>query len=168
MSDISVSERRLLAAFDRIDQFLDRGGMVSGGSGADQAGNLQAELDAAQARIAELSGQAQPAEGDDFAGQAARLVAANDELIAANRSLIQAPSGSGDRIEAVSVALEAEIEALRAARAAEAAQLGALLAEVERLLADDAPATVANTPEIAGDAAGIPEQEYDAQAQEDR
>ena len=49
-----------------------------------------------------------------------------------------------------------EIEALRAARAAEAAQLGALMAEVERLLAEDGPAPVA-TPEVAGDAGGVPE-----------
>ena len=47
MSDISVSERRLSAALDRIDQFLDRSGVVAAGSGSD----LRAELEAAQAQI---------------------------------------------------------------------------------------------------------------------
>ena len=155
MSDISVSERRLSAALDRIDQFLDQGGL--GRASPDQ--DLRAELDQAQARIAALTEQlAQAGAGSDGPGlaeQAARLAAANDELAAANRALIQAMSGDGDRIEAVSVALEAEIEALRAARAAEAAQLGTLLAEVERLLAENEAA--AATPEIAGDAGGVPE-----------
>ncbi|WP_196053551.1 hypothetical protein [Paracoccus lichenicola] len=155
MSDISVSERRLSAALDRIDQFLDRGGIGHASGDAD----LRAELDQAYAQIAaltdQLSQRGEGTDGSDLAEQAARLAAANDDLAAANRALIQAAAGGGDRIEAVSVALEAEIEALRAARAAETAQLGALLAEVERLLAGN-EATAA-TPEIAGDAGGVPE-----------
>ena len=51
MSDISVSERRLSAALDRIDQFLDRGGVVAAGSGSE----LRAELEAAQAQIGALT-----------------------------------------------------------------------------------------------------------------
>ena len=51
MSDISVSERRLSAALDRIDQFLDRGGVVHAVPGAD----LRAELEAAYARIEALT-----------------------------------------------------------------------------------------------------------------
>lgn len=149
MSDISVSERRLSAALDRIDQILDRGGAVHAAPGPD----LRAELQAAHARIDALTEQLGQ---QDMAEQAARLAAANDELAAANRALIQAIAGEGDTVEAVSVALEAEIEALRAARAAEAAQLGALMAEVERLLAEDGAAPAA-TPEIAGDAGGVPE-----------
>lgn len=156
MSDISVSERRLSAALDRIDQYLDRGGAVAGGTSA----GLQAELDAAHERIAALTAQVSQNptgdnDGQDMADHAARLAAANDELAAANRTLIQAAAGNGDRIEAVSVALEAEIEALRAARAAESAQLGALLAEVERLLAANEPGEA--TSEAAGDAGGVPE-----------
>ncbi|SNR58951.1 hypothetical protein [Paracoccus sediminis] len=161
MSDISVSERRLSAALDRIDQYLDRGGVVHASASPD----LRDELDAAHARIAALTeqmsqGQGAGQDGQDLADHAARLAAANDELAAANRTLIQAAAGDGDRVEAVSVALEAEIEALRAARAAESAQLGALLAEVERLLAENE--TSAATPEIAGDAGGVPE-DSDAQ-----
>jgi hypothetical protein len=153
MSDFSVSERRLSAALDRIGQFLDRGGVVHAAPGPD----LRADLQAAQAHILALTEQVGQ---QDMAEQAARLAAANDELAAANRALIQAIAGEGDAVEAVSVALEAEIEALRAARAAEAAQLGALMAEVERLLAEgDAVPAVPSvvTPELAGDAAGVPE-----------
>jgi hypothetical protein len=161
MSDISVSERRLSAALDRIDQFLDRGGIGLASSDPD----LRAELDQAYAQIAALTDQmaqrGDGTDGSDLAEQAARLAAANDDLAAANRALIQAASGDGDRIEAVSVALEAEIEALRAARAAEAAQLGALLAEVERLLAENEAG--AATPDIAGDAGGVPEDTDTAQ-----
>lgn len=165
MSDISVSERRLSAALDRIDQFLDRGGVVHAAPGPD----LRAELEAAYARIETLTEQSGQ---QDMAEQAARLAAANDDLAAANRALIQAVAGEGDGIEAVSIALEAEIEALRAARAAEAAQLGALMAEVERLLAEDGAAPAAPPaaiPEIAGDAGGVPETAQDSDIpQEDR
>ncbi|MFC3168964.1 hypothetical protein [Paracoccus fontiphilus] len=161
MSDISVSERRLSAALDRIDRLLERGGFPAASSGPD----LRAELDAAHAQIAALTEQlSRQGDGPALAEQAARLAAANDELAAANRALIQAASGDSDRVEAVSVALEAEIEALRAARAAEAAQLSTLLAEVERLLAENEGS--AATPEIAGDAGGIPEDAYDGDAQE--
>lgn len=166
MSDISVSERRLSAALDRIDQYLDSGGIVHGGSTTD----LHSELDAAHAQIAALKARSAPSHGTgtdagDLADHAARLAAANDELAAANRVLIQAAAGNGDRIEAVSVALEAEIEALRAARAAESAQLGALLTEVERLLAEGG--TTEATPEIAGDAGGVPEAGHDTDAQDE-
>lgn len=158
MSDISVSERRLSAALDRIDQFLDRGGPVHAGHGPD----LREDLAAAQAQIRMLTDRLGR---QDMAEQAARLAAANDDLIAANRALIE--EAGGDMAEAVSRALEAEIEALRAARAAEAAQLGALMAEVERLLAEDAAAPVA-TPEAAGDAGGVPESIQDGGIEEDR
>lgn len=163
MSDISVSERRLSAALDRIDQFLDRGGVVPAAHGPD----LRAELQAAHAQIAALTRRLEQA---DMAEQAARLAAANDDLAAANRALIQAAAGEGDLAEAVTAGLEAEIEALRAARAAEAAQLGALMAEVERLLAegDGAPASPAVTPELAGDAGGVPESLQDSDMQESR
>ncbi len=162
MSDISVSERRLSAALDRIDQFLDRGGVVATSSGSD----LRAELEAAQAQVDALTerlGQ------DDMADQAVRLAAANDELAAANRALIEAAAEGNNAVEAVSQALEAEIEALRAARAAEAAQLGALMAEVERLLGGDLTVSPAvTTPEIAGDAGGVPETQDGDMTEENR
>lgn len=160
MSDISVSERRLSAALDRIDQFLDRGGVVIAAPGSDPG----PELEAAHAQIRALTDQLGQ---QDMAQQAVRLAAANDDLAAANRALIQAAAGEGDAVEAVSIALEAEIEALRAARAAETAQLGALMVEVERLLAEGDAAPAA-TPELAGDAAGVPEAAQDDDMQEGR
>lgn len=155
MTDISVSERRLSAALDRIGQLLDRGAATA----PDAAMVPRADLDRAHERIAHLTEQlarrGDEGEDADLAAQAARLAAANDDLAAANRALILAASGDGDRVGAITVALEAEIEALRAARAAEAAQLGSLLAEVERLLAENEASAAA--PEIAGDAGGVAE-----------
>lgn len=163
MSDISVSERRLSAALDRIDQFLDRARPLAGAHLPD----VHAELEEAHARIAALTQQmARLGGGDDpdLAQDVARLAAANDALAEANRALVHAVAGDGDTALAVHAALEAEIESLRAARAAEAAQLGVLLAEVERLLAENEAA--AASPEIAGDVAGVPEADDGAEMHE--
>lgn len=155
MTDISVSERRLSAALDRIDQLLEAGLTPRGARTGDDGAELQAAL-AENARLQDLLAAQKPATmpADDTLAeaahriaaateQAARLAAANDDLAAANRILIEAAAGDSDRVEAVSVALEAEIEALRAARAAEIAQLGDIMAELERLMAGDAAARTA-------------------------
>lgn len=172
MTDISVSERRLSAALDRIDQLLEAGAVPRPvAAGADGSADVQAKLDQALAenrrlaeQLAALNGvSASQDDGDRVAAaseQAARLAAANDELAQANRVLIEAASGQGDLNEAVSVALEAEIEALRAARAAEIAQLGDIMVELERLLADEAGSSagdVATQAEAAGDSGGVPD-----------
>lgn len=175
MSEISVSERRLSAALDRIDQLLETGPSRRAVASGDDSG-LQQRLDEVLAENnrlkADLSaaGNAAPAdtgaeEGGRLASaveQAVRLAAANDDLASANRALIEAASGQGDMIEAASVALEAEIEALRAARAAEIAQLGDIMAELERLLADGGGATAA------AEDAGIPEHASDDYQDEGR
>ncbi|MBC9245724.1 hypothetical protein H4P12_03120 [Paracoccus sp. 11-3] len=152
MSEISVSERRLSAALDRIDQLLEAGPsrhvVPSRDDGGDDSG-LRSRLDEVLAENSRLKAELStaettaPAAADAEDGrlasaveQAVRLAAANDDLASANRALIEAASGQGDMIEAASVALEAEIEALRAARAAEIAQLGDIMVELERLLAD--------------------------------
>ena len=136
MSDISVSERRLSAALDRIDQLLDG----AGSRPQTTDGDMQRRLDEVLAENKRLKAQLEASGGASMASAgeiAARLAAANDELASANRALIEAASGQGDMIEAASVALEAEIEALRAARAAEIGQLGDIMGELERLLAED-------------------------------
>lgn len=147
MSEISVSERRLSAALDRIDQLLEAGPSRVPGAVPDDL-QLQSRLDEVlaenerlKARIAAQGSDATPADAGperlaSAVEQAARLAAANDDLASSNRALIEAASGEGDMIEAASVALEAEIEALRAARAAEIAQLGDIMGELERLLAE--------------------------------
>ncbi len=131
MTDISVSERRLSAALDRIDQLLEAG--VYRRAGSDTPSDDTPPQPATDAALAEAARRIAAA-----TDQATRLAAANDDLAAANRILIDAASGQGDRVEAVSIALEAEIEALRAARAAEIAQLGDIMQELERLMAGDA------------------------------
>lgn len=154
MSEIAAAERRLAAALDRIDFILERGTAgVSAAAGNDAA--LIAQLDEAQAENARLqdeiaalnrSAAAAPQVQADTqaltrAGQdAARLAAANEALADANRALIAAQNGQGDGAEATAQALEAEIEALRAARAAEVAQLADIVAELERLLGAFQPA----------------------------
>lgn len=193
MSDISVSERRLSAALDRIDQLLEEGvgrrPAAPGPAGQDDPA-LQSRIDDLQAENARLAGELAALRADrggpleaalaeararlSGAGeQAARLAAANDELAAANRALIESAAGEGDPEETALVALEAEIEALRAARATEIAQMGDIMQELERLLAagDARPASPARAgddavlPEVTGDSAGVPEDEGEAAEQ---
>lgn len=166
MSDITASERRLSAALDRMDQLLESH-VFSAGDGAvtpdperdDQHAAIRAENEKLKQEIEELrigagSGTSDPSNEAiderlaDAGEQAARLAAANDDLAAANRSLIDTAAGQGDA-DAVAVireALEAEIEALRAARAAEISNLGDIIMELERLLPDDGNGAV-TTPE---------------------
>ena len=155
MSDIAASERRLSAALDRMDQLLDSSGFSREGAGtaisdpgvSEELAAVRAENTQLRSEIDELRRAERPA-GDeisedavderlaDAGEQAARLAAANDELAAANQALIEAVSGQGDADAVTSIrqALEAEIEALRAARAAEISNLGDIIMELERLL----------------------------------
>ncbi|WCR09506.1 hypothetical protein JHW45_10255 [Paracoccus stylophorae] len=188
MSDISVSERRLSAALDRIDQLLEAGTGRPAASPAasepDDRRDLQSRIEDLQAENARLADELAALRADrggpleaalaeartrlSGAGeQAARLAAANEELAAANRALIESAEGKGDPEETALVALEAEIEALRAARAAEIAQMGDIMQELERLLAEGDEASGPDgrdgddtiLPEMAGDSAGVPEGE---------
>ena len=167
MSDISVSERRLSAALDRIDQLLEAG---TGHRRDAQASADTPDRAAFETRIEDLQSENTRLAGElaalraDRGGpleaalaeartrltgaseQAARLSAANEELAEANRVLIEAASSEGGSEDASIAALEAEIEALRAARAAEIAQMGDIMQELERLLSEDdqRPATSAS------------------------
>ena len=150
MTDISASERRLSAALDRIDGLLERGTWRSITAGPPEAAahadsGADAEIAALRAENAELTDaltrlQTQIAatsggvDADAEAGDAARLAAANEALADANRDLIEAQDGQGDEQEAALAALRAEIESLRASRAAEIGQLGEIVIELERLL----------------------------------
>lgn len=122
MSDISASERRLSAALDRIDQFLEIGW------GRQVSQPSQAEI-------------------DDLRAENARLVA---ELAALNEESRTRPD--------VSVLL-AELDVLREERVNEQAQMGAIMAELERLLgAEDIPPATESPVEAIGDAGGVPEE----------
>lgn len=193
MSDISASERRLSAALDRIDQLLEAGaGRPAPADDAARAA-LQARLDEVQAENVRLAAQLDalslepaPSEAVEVTSdaalveahrrltgaseQASRLAAANDQLAAANRALMQAGAGQGDADNAARDALEAEIEALRAARAAEIAQMGDIMMALERLLdgdaqGDSAPAPAEPVqPDFAADGSGVPEADGGAEA----
>lgn len=140
MTEISVSERRLSAALDRIDQFLEAGlGRPRAAVPDHDAGgvDLRAQLDAAEERLMALA-------------------RANDELIAANHAL--AGAAPTDAPDALRQALEAEIAALRAARSAEVAQLGQIMAELEDFLGGTAAGPSADLgDEMMGDGGGLPE-----------
>ncbi|AUH34380.1 hypothetical protein [Paracoccus tegillarcae] len=199
MSDIKASERRLAAALDRIDYLLEtaaapKRGDLGQGTAADSA---PPQADAAlQAQMAEVLADNQRLHsaleamrpqlqsthdaGDDgesyrvaeLGDQAARLSSANEELVSANRGLIEALAGTNDGVEAVAVALEAEIEGLRAARAAEISQFADLMAELQRMLTESAAADAPFAADVAvaevesrdadivsfGDEGGVPEQ----------
>lgn len=145
MNDIAACEQRLGVALDRIDYGLDRlfAAMRRAGDAATAPAIAPTTLP-----------EAEPAASDDMAAlrrrqetalerarqrlaaagaEAARLAAANDALIAANRALIEA-GDTPERLDAVRKALDAEIEALQAARAAEIAQMGDILAALETML----------------------------------
>lgn len=183
MSDITASERRLSAALDRLDLLLDA---TPRSVAADprHIEELSLRLREAEAQNLDLSrqldmarqGDAHPDQAVDLndlqarieasSEQAARLAAANEDLVAANRNLIEAQETGGVGVDEVREALEAEIQALRAARAAEMAQMSEIMAELERLLAEDAPLAEQSAPdaerdevpaEIGGDAGGLPE-----------
>lgn len=189
MSDISVSERRLSAALDRMDRLLEAGAARPAVAAPDEAAiaAMQQRLEDLQVQNTRLAAEnaALRAEGGGpadaaldeaqarltaFAEQAARLVVANDDLAAANRALIDAAADAGDGEQAVRDALSAEIEALHAARAAEITQMGEIMVELERLLVarraaapvhdgPDHASDVAQMPEVAADSAGVPEDE---------
>ncbi|MDN5568617.1 MAG: hypothetical protein L0G27_07730 [Paracoccus sp. (in: a-proteobacteria)] len=151
MSDISASERRLSAALDRLDQLLDTAPPAPKGEDPDQIEVLTRQLEQAQSDIDHLRQAASapqpiypPVQDDDqrqqldvAARRQAELSAANEELAAANRNLIEAQDTGGIGPDEIRDALEAEIRALRAAREAEIAQMGEIMAELERLLAED-------------------------------
>lgn len=156
MSELSFAERRLIAALDRLDYVVERAALrmaehvqptapstaVDGADGAARAvpemsaeiaalhDRQAATLEAMQTRLNEAH-ERLASTGD----QAARLAAANDDLARANRALIHAAeSADGWAAGGDTAALEAEIEALRAARAAEVEQMGEILDALDRML----------------------------------
>lgn len=167
--DLTVSEKRLIAALDRIDYTIERAAASLRGTSpapegaadiASQAENqrLVAELAAAQERqeaaVHALETRLAQAHArlDEAGQQAARLVAANEALTHANRQLLsKADSGGADDAD-IRAALEAEVEALRAARAAEIAQMGEIIESIDRLTLAPAPRRASSKDKPAGQA----------------
>ncbi|MFT4014352.1 MAG: hypothetical protein QM682_13310 [Paracoccus sp. (in: a-proteobacteria)] len=147
--DLNASEKRLIAALDRIDNFIDRATRPPEG---DAPAALRAENQRLNAELAELREReakllagfetrlAEANERLNAAGdEAAALAAANEALAEANRQLIAAQAGQGAEPAALA-AHEAEIAALKAARAAEMGQMGDIIDSLDRMLAQPEPA----------------------------
>ncbi|MDO5605116.1 MAG: hypothetical protein Q4G25_08150 [Paracoccus sp. (in: a-proteobacteria)] len=113
MNSFADSEKRLVAALARIDQALDQ--RVTGHGHADEEGARLVAENADLRRELETAAQ-----------EVARLGAENEALRSRSDS-----SGTPD----ASAALQAELEALRAARAAEIAALDDIMSGLEALIA---------------------------------
>lgn len=168
-ADLTASEKRLIAALDRIDQFIDRAGAArqappdaadaAAAEAEEEAQRLATELaalrDSHAAALAELEARLAASEdalshaNDRLAAageEAARLAMANEALAEANRRLIGPPGPEPDEIRR---ALEAEVDALRQARAAEIGQIGDIVDTLDRMIgdqggADDQPGSEAD------------------------
>ncbi|WP_298433092.1 hypothetical protein [uncultured Jannaschia sp.] len=117
---LGATARALKAAQDRASAQTTDG----------DAKGLQAELDAARARIAELEAGAPAADPAHAPGEAdgVRLRAALEAMAATSADLRAQTDG------AIDASLKAENDALRAARAMDLAEMQALLAELEPML----------------------------------
>ncbi|MDS9467599.1 hypothetical protein RGQ15_08430 [Paracoccus sp. MBLB3053] len=155
--DLNASEKRLIAALDRIDSFIDRtaGLRLSKDAPApeddeDTAAQLQ-EARAQNQRLADELDALRASHSSAVAGFEARLgvmndrlaeteqravelAAANEALSTANRALISAhPENGADQARS---ALEAEIESLRASRMAEMGKLGEIIDSLDQMFND--------------------------------
>lgn len=153
MSDIEDLERRISVAFDRIGQAVD--GFVPAATGAGTA-DLQDALQAEQATNAQLVERLRVVKERE-AGQAAEAAATVDRLTQALdaqglelqrmkktviqlreslRALREAQSDAVADPNLVNKAMATELEALRATRLTEMAQMDEILAELHPLIGD--------------------------------
>ncbi len=126
MTSFADSEKRLIAAFGRIDAALDNAAGRLGGAAfdsADAGAGDQAELAALKSENAALKRRLATSHEE-----AARLARANEALSEANAELT---AGGAD----TETALRAEIAALKAARQAEIAALDEIMTGLEALIA---------------------------------
>ena len=158
MTDLPDAERRLIAALERIDHSVERAArrltaLVSQPAAepaqpsaaehrwpAAEAADISpdvaalhdrqgATLEAMRVRLAEAHERLA-----ETGNEAARLAAANESLARANRALIDAAETGGVDADGIQAALQAEIESLHAARAAEVAQMSEILDALDRML----------------------------------
>lgn len=152
MSDIAELERRIAAALDRASQAMDR--MSAGSDDAESAKALAAELEAERmanaqleervraikekqdTRMAELerdvSRLRDVVEARDEMLQQVRAV--NDDLRKSNVALREANTQGLADAELVNQAMQTELEALRATRAADKADVEDVLATLDSVL----------------------------------
>ncbi len=155
MSDISELERRITAALDRAVQAMDRLAAASGsGSGESDGADLAAELEAertANAQLeervraikekqettvagldAEVTRLREAVENRD--GELQRIKSVNAELRSSNQALREANANGLADPHLVNKSMMSELESLRAARAADRAELDDILATLEPVL----------------------------------
>ncbi|KIT17227.1 hypothetical protein [Jannaschia aquimarina] len=115
---------RLEAALNTMEGALDRPAPVDRSAELEAA---KADLEAAQARIAELEG-AQASSAPTTGGDVDRMRTSLEALAQANEQLRAQTDGSVD------ASLRAELDALKAAREMDLSEMRALLAELEPML----------------------------------
>lgn len=160
MSDINELQARISVAMDRVAAGLDQ--LSSGGGGADagQTAELQAALDeertanaqleerlrALKQRQAEELSAAQSqvqdtrAKVDTLDLELQRLRQANAQLRESNQALRDANEAGVAEPHLINKSMLAELEALRAARAADVAEASAILSALGPVLAQTSPA----------------------------
>ncbi|MFD1343949.1 hypothetical protein [Litorisediminicola beolgyonensis] len=148
MSDIEDLQRRITAALDRIARGVDGLGAPSGVEDADEdAPEDTGALAAAEARIADLEAaeagrnaalaeaRASVAKLDE---DLQRLRRSNEMLRATNDEMRRALEENVGEPHLINKAMLAELESIRAARAADEAEHRALVAALEPLVAEAA------------------------------
>ncbi|PKP69951.1 MAG: hypothetical protein CVT82_09010 [Alphaproteobacteria bacterium HGW-Alphaproteobacteria-4] len=158
MSDMTDYERRISAALARIGAGLERlgqGGVAATASEGDAA--LREALEAERLANAQLSERvrairekqettlgtlerklaAAKAEIEQHLRELVRIRRANADLVASNRALADAAEAGLANPEMVNRALQAELTALRAERAAEVAELDDIIAGLAPLVAPE-------------------------------
>ncbi len=151
MDDISEFQRRIVAALDRAGQALDQLGSGGGGGGSEElAAELEAERVAnrqleervraikekQETTVARLEDQVSDLR-DALATRDAevqRMRKVNDALRETNASLRDANAQGLAQPELVNAAMMSELDALRAQRAAERAEIEDILATLEPVL----------------------------------
>ncbi|MBD9526824.1 hypothetical protein [Paracoccus sp. PAR01] len=150
--DLNASEKRLIAALDRIDNFIDRTALLRSAVPDTGGGEAAAELQESRAHNQRLSDELaalRASHSSAVAGfesrlkvmnerlaeaeeRAVELAAANEALASANRALVEADGPLAE--DAIRRAQKAEIESLRAARQAERGKLGEIIDTLDRML----------------------------------
>ena len=154
MSDISELERRITAALDRAGQAMDRLGVGGGGEDAAKAAALAEELEAERVANAQLEErvraikekqettvaglEAQVARlKEQLAsrdGELTRLKAVGDDLRKSNSALREANASALPDGDLVNASLKSALDAEKAARAADRAEIEDILASLEPVL----------------------------------
>lgn len=155
MNDVAELQGRITAALDRIRAGLDR--TAAEAERADGAPDLSAQLEEERTANAQLEERvralkarqdgtisdlearvaSQKAQMADLDDAVQRLSAANAELRALTATLREAALQGVAEPELINRATIAELDAVRAQREADAAEVGAILAELRPLVSED-------------------------------